>query len=188
MLNGLLIKNRSVRSFKSDKLPYKHLEEMVAATRYCASAQNLQPLKYLIACSDKNSQIILNNVKFGGYLPAGTTPKAGGQAQNFILICADTSVSTNQNCYNIDAGIAAQTITLKATEMGYSGCMLKSFNEQRLSAELNLQENLVPVLAIALGVGDEICKTEDYSGSIKYYRACGKHIVPKRNLKDIIIK
>ncbi len=48
MLSDLLKKNRSYRRFcESERIPQEQLEEWVGLTRFCASARNAQPLKYI---------------------------------------------------------------------------------------------------------------------------------------------
>jgi|GEM_PF-3032844 len=51
----------------------------------------------------------------------------------------------------IEVGQVAQNISLAATEMGLMSCELGGALDKPLSQELNLSENVVPVLAIAIG-------------------------------------
>jgi nitroreductase len=87
-------------------------------------------------------------------------------------------------------GIAAQTILLGATELGFGGCMLGSFDPARLCNDFKISARYQPKLVIALGKpAEEVCLTaprED--GSLVYYRdENNTHYVPKHNLEDILI-
>ena len=88
-------------------------------------------------------------------------------------------------------GICAQTILLRATEMGLGGCMIGNFNPEKVRETLELEERFRPVLIIALGKPDEtVVLTELKPGeSYNYYRDENDvHYVPKRPLEELIIK
>ncbi|MDD4578543.1 MAG: nitroreductase family protein, partial [Anaerolineaceae bacterium] len=92
--------------------------------------------------------------------------------------------------FEIEAGIAAQTMLLGASEQGFGGCMVKAFERESLRELLGLSANLEIVLVIALGKPAEICVIEDYDTNqgIEYYRdADGVHHVPKRTLDELIV-
>jgi hypothetical protein len=69
--------------------------------------------------------------------------------------------------------------------------MIRNFGLQPLTDFLNLPENLIPVMVIALGEPTEKIKLVDIpeDGNINYYRdESGTHFVPKRKLEDIVIE
>ena len=78
---------------------------------------------------------------------------------------------------------------LSATEAGYGSCMIGSYNGENIKKALNLPDNLMINLIVALGKPDETCViTEAEDGNVKYYRdAENTHYVPKRSLEDILI-
>lgn len=89
-----------------------------------------------------------------------------------------------------DVGISAQTILLCAAEMGLGGCMLGSFDNAKIKAELGLDNDIDIVLAVALGKPCETIVLEEMetNDSVNYYRdEAGVHRVPKRKLRDIVI-
>ena len=88
---------------------------------------------------------------------------------------------------DIDLGIAAQSMLLKATEMGLSGLIIAAFNRAKLQETLSLP--CQPLLVIAIGKGDERIELTpiDPGESHAYYRKDGVHYVPKLRLKDLII-
>ena len=79
---------------------------------------------------------------------------------------------------------------LAAAESGFGGCMIGSFALDAIKELLELGENLVPKLVLALGKPDERVELEDEAadGSVTYYREGGVHYVQKRKLENILIQ
>jgi nitroreductase len=103
------------------------------------------------------------------------------------VILGDTDRARDFGC---DHGIAGQSITLGAREMGLAGCMIASINRERLREVLNIPERFKILLVIAVGKPKEQIVIEEVGsdGGIKYWRDDqGVHHVPKRSLNDIII-
>ena len=83
-----------------------------------------------------------------------------------------------------------QTILLRATELGFGGCILASVQREKLREALALDQTLHIGYVIALGKPAETCLVEPLGqdGDIKYYRdANGVHHVPKRSLEDLLV-
>lgn len=192
MLKDLIIANRSYRGYdESRTITKEELESFVDYARLAPSSANIQPLKYCLAWEEESVRKIQKVTKWAGALPELQLPYKGTCPTAFIIICQDTEISSNLNMFQKDVGIVAQTILLAASEIGLSGCMIGSFGADTLKESFGLEENLVPVLVIAIGKGTEqIVLTEVADGeSTKYYRDSeGTHYVPKRKLKDITIE
>ena len=78
---------------------------------------------------------------------------------------------------------------LGAAEAGLGGCMIGSFDAEKIKTALRLTDSLEITLVLALGYADEAPEIIDAkNGDIKYFRKNGRHYVPKRSLDDIIIK
>lgn len=187
----LVKKNRSYRGYdESYRFTKEQLEDYIDTTRYTASSVNLQPLKYLIAYEKELVDSIQNMTKWARALPNLNLPYEGKRPTGFIIICQDTDIAPNTQRFLKDVGIVAQTILLQATEEGLGGCMIGNYDPDEVSKTLNLRDNLVPLLIIALGKPDEkIVITEvDSAKGINYYRDDeDTHYVPKRSLQDLLI-
>jgi nitroreductase len=99
----------------------------------------------------------------------------------------DTEIS---RFWDYDAGIAAQSILLGATERGLGGCMIANIRKEGLRTALNIPERYEILLVLALGRPREKIVIEKVrsDGDTKYWRdGEGVHHVPKRSLDDIII-
>jgi len=188
MLKKLIQKNRSYRRFYGDeKISVKTLKSFIEFARLSASSANLQPLKYSLSCTHKTNQKIFPCLKWAGYLKDWPGPSEGERPSAYIVILGDTSISKS---FGYDAGIAAQSILLGATEKGLGGCIVASIERENLRESLKIPEHLEILFVIALGKPKEkiVIETVDKDGDIKYWRdKKSVHHVPKRALKDIII-
>ena len=187
----LVRKNRSYRGFdESCCVSRDALEEMVSCARMTASTMNIQPLKYYLGTEPNLVREVLGGVRFAGALHGFKLPEDGKHPTAFIVICQDTSIHENLELFRIDVGIAAQTVLLKATEMGLGGCMMSTFQETKLRRALNLPEKVIPVLVLALGKPREdiVLVDAEEGGATKYYRdEQGTHFVPKRKISELIL-
>lgn len=187
-LSELVLKSRSFRRFdQSARLPRQLLVGLVSLARVSPSPSNLQGLKFWLVSDEKECEQIFENVKFGGYFKDWGGPVDGEKPAAYILVLGDKEIKPT---FEIDAGIAAQTMLLGAAEAGFGGCMVKSFKRESLIELLELDQTLELVLVIALGKPAEKSVIEDFETEkgIEYYRDdAGVHHVPKRKLEDLIL-
>ena len=103
----------------------------------------------------------------------------------YIVIC--TTVAPDKNVYT-DLGISAQSMLLRATEMGLAGICIGAFDKEAVKQELAL--DLEPLMIIAIGRSCEDIRLVEISegDSQTYYRREGVHYVPKLKADDLIIK
>lgn len=187
-ISDFIIETRCCRRFFQDVAVEREvLEKLVDLARLSASSQNLQPLKYFLACDSDVNAIIFSHLSWAGYLPEWDGPKEGERPAAYVLILGDKSISKS---FAIDTGIAAQSIRLGATEMGLGSCIIGSIQRKELAESLGLSDGFEILLAIPIGKPKETVVLEsvgDNSG-IKYWRdSAGVHHVPKRTLKDVIV-
>lgn len=188
MFKELVMKNRSYRRFfEEEKITQEMLLKLVEYARFVPSGANKQALKYYIGSEKSCNEKIFETLGWAGYLKDWQGPVVGERPAAYIILVQDSSYKM---ATSFDAGIAAQTILLGATEIGLGGCMIGNIQTEKLKQILNLEENLEIVLVIALGKPKEsvVIETMDAKGDIKYWRDENQiHHVPKRNLDDIII-
>ena len=101
--------------------------------------------------------------------------------------CIDTELTRDCLC---DDGLQLQAITLGATALGISGCIVKSFNRQAVINSLRIPDRFEPRYILALGYPVEHVEIVDIrpGDDYKYYRDSQQiHYVPKRLLHDLII-
>jgi len=187
-LKDLVLRTRSYRRFdESQKVELKTLESLIDLARMSASGANRQPLKYLIYNTPDTCGKVFPYLAWAGYLTEWPGPEKGERPAAYIIILGDKSVT---DIFGIDHGIAAQSIMLGAAETGIGGCMIQSIKREELRAELELPDKYEILLVLALGKTVENVIVEDIKDNdVKYWRDNSKnHHVPKRSLKDLIIK
>ena len=191
MIIDLVKKNRSYRGYNhARKVTKEELLSLADCARLTASSINIQPLKYYLAWEEEEVARIQSLTAWARALPQIKLPHPGMEPTGFIVICQDTNIFSSMQRFQKDVGIAAQTILLAAAETGLGGCMIGNFNPEKVRTELELPENIVPLLIVAIGEpAEEIVLTDvGEDGNTNYYRDENDvHYVPKRSLEDVII-
>ena len=181
-IDELLTKNRSTRGYKKAyKVSRSELERIAGVCTRIPSARNQQVLRMRLVTHDSGADLVLPLIKMGAALPELHLPFPGTEPEAFIVVCS--TVAENP-MVDIDLGIAAQSMLLKAVEMGLNGLIIAAFNRAKLQEALSLP--YPPLLVLAIGKGDEHIELKpiDESESHAYYREGGVHYVPKvRNLE-----
>ena len=186
MIYNLLEKCRSYRRFNAEKkIKRDELVELVNSARVTASAANRQVLRYALFTDTAECDSIFSTLKFAGYLTDWKGPAVAERPVAYIVIASEGELNTTAA---IDLGIAAEAITLTASERGIGSCMFLSFGREDI-ATLIPDAKMVPRMVIALGYPTETVRLTDVTdGDIKYYRnEKDEHIVPKRTLDELII-
>ena len=188
VIADLVRTNRSYRRFHQEvSIEMETLRTLVDLTRYCASAANFQPLKYILSCEPEMNASIFPHLGWAGYLTGWDGPPEGERPSAYIIVLGDTTVTKSFGC---DHGIACQTVLLGAAEQGLGGCMIGSVRRKELRQVLSIQEHFEILLVIALGKPKErvVIERVGRDGNIRYWRDDqGTHHVPKRSLDEIII-
>ena len=185
-IDTLMEKNRSYRGYQQDyEVKREMLERIVAVNTKIASAKNQQVLRFKLVTKDTGADIITQNMKLGGLLPELHLPFPDTEPEAFIIIC---STIPENKFVDIDLGIAAQSMLLKATEMGLNGIMIGAFNKAKITEAFDLPYE--PLLILAIGKGAEKIKLQavDAGDKLAYYRDNdGVQYVPKIRWEQLII-
>jgi len=188
LFSSIISKNRSYRRFdETFQINNSTLKELVELARLTPSAANLQPLKYISCCKVEQNQEIFDTLKWAAYLKEWDGPLSGERPTAYIIMLQDKSI---KKVLNFDQGIAAQSIMLGAVSMDLGGCMIASFNKNKLRQLLGLSEDLEILLVLAIGKPIEVVKIDPIvENEVKYWRDKDKiHHVPKRSLDEILVK
>ena len=191
MLKELVTKNRSWRGYNENRrVTREELMDLVDHARLCPSSVNGQPFRYYLAWEKEEVDRIQKLTRWARALPQMTLPHPGMCPTAFIIITQDTNIGANLMRYQKDVGIVAQTMLLAATEKGLGGCMIGNFVAAEVKEELQLPENLAPMLIVAIGEpAEDIRLVEIEEGEpTNYYRDENDvHYVPKRKLEDVVL-
>ena len=190
MLNELLIKTRSHRTFDSTVIDIETLESLINAAHLGGSARNSQILRYTLVSSQSLCHKIFPHTAWAGAIPWSPTLEEGPKA--YILISTLKENLLSPITLGIDIGIACQNILLKATELGFGGCLIGAFNKLDVSKTLDLDmDTYNPQILVALGKPtDKVILTKGNIGNLKYHRDVEEnvHYVPKLSLETLILK
>lgn len=141
-----IMKRRSIRAFKDEKVKDDLLIKLVDAGRWAPSGSNIQPWHFVII---RNPEQIKKIKSFA--------PGMLGVPAAIIAICTDMSLvekrggKAGQLMCLMDAAMAAQNMALEAVEMELGTCVVRSFNPQAVQLILKLPQEIVPQLLMTIG-------------------------------------
>ncbi len=191
-IEKLVRQTRSYRRFdETIAIELETLKQLVDLARLAASGANRQPLKYVLSAEPERNELIFSHLAWAAYLSDWAGPEPGQRPTGYVVILGDKTISTD---FGVDHGIAAQSMMLGATALGFGGCMVGSVSRKRLHAALALDAHYEILLVLALGKPAETVVVEQLDGNaddeadIHYWRdAEGVHHVPKRSLDSLIV-
>lgn len=148
-------KRRSIRRYKSYKIPDSDFEKILQAARLAPSTNNSQPWRFIVV---KDPQTI-------ALLGQPSQQRFIANANAIIVVLGEqqsSCCSGNRARWHInDAMIATDHLVLAATALGYGTCWIASYESrsiefiQQVKTELEIPEKTDIVVLIALGVPDE---------------------------------
>lgn len=183
-LESLLKRNRSYRGYdRSREVTVQDLKQLVQVTTWVASGKNAQTLRYRLV-TGADAALIHPLVKLGAALPEEHLPHPGEEPSAYIVVMSNVEES---RVVDMDLGIAAQSMLLKATEMGLGGIVILNFNPSAVQRALELP--LRPLAVIGIGKPKEsvFLVPAASTDSLTYYRKEGVHYVPKLKVDDLVI-
>ena len=150
-LKDLLLKRRSVRKFKEDKISDEIINELLIAGMSGPSACNRRPWEFYVVSNEEK----LNEVKKASLFSRFNAPLA-------IVICGNLSkaLPLKLSSYWIqDCSAATENILLRAVDLGLGACWCGSHPQERVEENLrkclNLDKNIVPLNIIFIGYPNE---------------------------------
>ena len=185
-LDSLLLRNRSCRGYDSNYIVSKEeLLKIVEVNTKIASARNQQVLRFRLVYGTEAKEVT-KAIKLGGALPELNLPLPGTEPNAYIIICTE---EPKGKWVDIDLGISAQSMLLKAVDLGLNGICIAAFNKEKISALVNSGMQMEPLLILAIGKSIErfqllpIGQEDEHN----YFRKNGVHFVPKVRIEDLLI-
>ena len=185
-LDSLLLRNRSCRGYDSNYIVSKEeLLKIVEVNTKIASARNQQVLRFRLVYGTEAKEVT-KAIKLGGALPELNLPLPGTEPNAYIIICTE---DPKGKWVDIDLGISAQSMLLKAVDLGLNGICIAAFNKEKICALVNGSRQMEPLLILAIGKSIErfqllpIGEDDEHN----YFRKNGVHFVPKVRIEDLLI-
>ena len=182
-LETLLKRNRSYRGYDAARaVTEADLLKMLEVVPWVGSGMNAQPLRFKLV-TGADAALVHPLVKLGAALPEEHLPHVGEEPSAYIVVC---STVPGNRVVDIDLGIAAQSILLRAVEMGMGGIFILNFKPSELAAALKLPSQPLAVLGIGKPIESIFMVPASPGDSLDYYRKDGVHFVPKLPVKDLL--
>ncbi|MBN1278820.1 MAG: nitroreductase family protein [Chlorobium sp.] len=185
----LVTRSRTYRRFDSScRLDARQLAGLVELACYTPSSRNLQPLKYVAVSEIEECSAVYDCLSWAGYLPDWPGPVLQERPAAYLVMLCDLSISfSGAEC---DSGIAAQTIILGATDIGYGGCIVGSIDRDSLRTLLHIPDGFSIELVLALGkpVESVVIEQMEKGADVRYFRdSHDVHHVPKRTVDEVLL-
>lgn len=135
----------SVRGYENKPVEKEKLLQVLEAGRLAPSAVNFQPVHFIIVTEEEQKKKIYETY------PRGWLE----EAPIIIVACGDHSISWKRrdgkdHC-DIDLAIAVDHMTLAAADLGLGTCWICAFDAELCRKNLNLPDNLEPMVLLPLG-------------------------------------
>jgi nitroreductase len=124
----LMVARRSIRAFKPDPVPDEIVTRILEAARWCQSASNRQPWRFIVI---KNRDLLTKISK------AATYGKFIADAPLAIAIIANSKTSPNWHLH--DTSMVAHQMALIAWADGVGTCWIGSMNRVTVGLLLNIK-------------------------------------------------
>jgi len=138
-------KRFSVRAYKSDPVSGEDLDYILEAGRIAPSAANFQPWAFIVVRETGNLKQVHKLYHREWFR----------QAPVVIIVLANHKQSWHRtdgkDHADIDAAIAADHMTLAATDRGLGTCWICNFDKEKTIDHFNLPKHLEPVIILSLG-------------------------------------
>ncbi|MFV0554233.1 MAG: nitroreductase family protein [Mangrovibacterium sp.] len=142
------IRNRySERTYKSKPIKSEELFQILDAGRLAPSACNKQPWKFIVVSAKENLKALHEAYPRDWF---ATAPQV-------IVVCGEQEEAWKRSNFDdkcsvdIDAAIAIDHMTLRATELGIGSCWVCNFNPQPVLEALELPEGVEPIALLPIG-------------------------------------
>ena len=146
-----ILKRRSIRSFKKDKIEKEIIDQLLEAGFAAPSACNKRPLDFYVI----TNEAMLSSLEAAGRFTKISAPLV-------IIVAGDMKrvLPRSYADYWIhDAGAATENILIRATSLGlgslWCGVHLQKSLMESISKTLGLHESIIPFSMIKIGYADE---------------------------------
>ena len=183
-LESLLKRNRSYRGYDASRVVTEaDLLHLLQVVPWVGSGMNAQPLRFKLVLGADAAKVH-PLVKLGAALPEEHLPHPGEEPSAYIVVC---SAVPENKVVDMDLGIAAQSILLRAVEEGLGGIFILNFLSSALQEALGLPLTPLAVLGIGKPAERIFLVPATPGDSLAYYRREGTHFVPKLQVQDLLL-
>ncbi|MHA1646585.1 MAG: nitroreductase family protein [Promethearchaeota archaeon] len=130
---------RSIRAFKNDLVSDDDIQKILKAARWCQSASNRQPWRFIVIKNKKVLEQLSNIASYGKFIKMAP-----------VAIAVIALKGTSPNYYLIDTSMVSHQICLMAYSLGLGTCWIGSLDREKGAELLKLEttEYLTTVLPL----------------------------------------
>ena len=181
----VLYARRTIRKFTQEPIPKQILTRIADAARLSPTANNRQPLRFLVVNDPKLCEQVFPCTHWARSLGPEGTPGEGERPTAYILILVEKELESPWIAH--DVGAAAQTIMLAAQNHRIGTCWMASIDRDAIGELLHIPWKYRLDTLISIGYPAERSVYEDEQGDVTYYKdGQGIMHIPKRRLTDIL--
>ena len=169
----LVLDRQSCRDFNDKELDKETIDKILSLSLNAPSACNSQPWKMYIVTDDKMKKGVCDSVQ------DMFMNKFVNKAQAFIVVAETkaklkpgaTLMFPSDHFVKYDVGEMVAYLTLAAESLGVSSCILGWVNQKKLKSAINLPDDEIANIVIALGYSDIPKRPKvrkDKSQTVKY--------------------
>lgn len=140
----LMKARRSVRVFKSDPITPETLDQILEAARWCQSASNVQPWRFIVVKTHEKLTKLACHAMYGKFI--ANAPVA-------IAIIADTKRAPKWYIY--DTSMVSHQICLMAWALGIGTCWIGSLDRDKAGEVLGIAKHEFLTTILPLGYPTE---------------------------------
>ena len=155
-----LLKRRSIRRFRQEKVSRDQLTALVEAARVAPCAANRQKLRLVAINSRAMVEKIFPLTRWGAKVAPRRNPVAGETSPTaFIAVCCEAE-NPDWLC-GCDTGAVVENILLRAVDMGLGCCWLAAFDHAGVDKLLFPQGEMHTISLVAVGYPAEVPEMVD---------------------------
>lgn len=186
---------RTIRRFRQEPLDRELLVELVDVARHAPSANNRQPLRYLLVTDPELVAGVFPHTAWAGLIRPRRNPAPDQRPVAWIVVLVDSKV--RDSWWERDVGAAVHAILLAAWERGVGTAWLGAVDREGLRATLGVPERYIVADVVALGYPAEEPLAEDLAAdvevdddsAVRYFLDDDDRLhVPKRPLAHVLFE
>jgi nitroreductase len=141
----LMKDRRSIRAYTADPVPDEAIEMILEAGRWCQSASNKQPWRFIVIKDATLIQTLAKAATYGNFVK---------DAQVLIAIVANKKVAPKW--YIHDTSMASHQMCLMAWALGIGTCWIGAMSRDKAAALLGLSKDELLTTILPLGYPETI--------------------------------
>jgi nitroreductase len=181
----ILRSRRTIRQFKQKPVSQDVLIKCINVARLAPSAQNIQPIEYLLITNRDIVKGVFPLLKWANYIAPKGNPEKGREPTAYLVMLINRLLVKSRAQQDVAA--AVENFIIATWGFGIGSAWIASVDRFKLMEICNIPDEYIIDSVVALGYPDEEPIVEETDDDIKYWKdEEGVLHVPKRKIEDIL--